>query len=198
MAGSLELNKVLGAVLTGGIIAVGSIVIADILYGPNQLYENAFNIDMGEGTEVAEADEAPAGPEPIAALLASADIAEGEKVAKKCAACHAFEEGGPNKVGPGLWNVVGRPVGAHDGFSYSDAVGGHGGEWTFEELNGFLWKPKEWIPGTSMGFAGLRKPEERADLIAYLRSLSADPVPLPDGEAAAPDAAAPDATQEGR
>ncbi|MBO3758522.1 cytochrome c family protein [Ciceribacter sp. L1K23] len=121
---------------------------------------------------------------PIATLLASADAAAGEAVFKKCASCHNADKGGANKVGPNLFGVVGHPVASHEGFSYSAALKdfSQGGSvtWTFENLNHFLTAPKKFVPGTAMGFAGLKKDDERANLIAYLRTLSDNPLPLPD------------------
>ena len=102
-------------------------------------------------------------------------------MAKKCAACHSFEQGGPNKIGPGLWGVVNRPVGGAADFAYSDVMAGHGGAWDYESLDAFLTNPKEWAPGTKMAFAGLKKPKDRANLILYLRSLADSPEPLPEG-----------------
>ena len=132
------------------------------------------------------------GIEPIAPLLASADIDNGIKAFKKCAACHTAEEGGANKVGPNLWNIVNRTVATAPDFGYSTAMteyaDGGANSWTYAHLNGFLAAPKKFIKGTAMGFAGLKKTEDRADIIAYLRSLSASPAPLPADEA--PEAAA--------
>ncbi|NBB48082.1 c-type cytochrome [Rhizobium sp. CRIBSB] len=135
-----------------------------------------------------EAAPAEAAPEvaavPIAVLLASADAAAGEGVFKKCASCHSIEKGGPNKVGPDLWGVVERPIASHEGFSYSAAMTefSKGGSelWTWEHLNEFLLAPKKHIPGTAMGFAGLKKDDERANLILYLHTQADTPVALPD------------------
>ncbi|HSM41512.1 MAG TPA: c-type cytochrome [Afifellaceae bacterium] len=141
-----------------------------------------------ESTEMAAAgSDTPAassgsGDNPVLAMIASEDPADGEKVAKKCAACHTFEEGGKNKVGPALWNIVNRPVASVDGYSYSDAMKAHaegGTVWSYEELEAYLAKPKEHVPGTKMVFAGLRKEGDRAALLAYLRTLSGEPAPLP-------------------
>lgn len=145
-----------------------------------------------------EAGPAEAAPEvaatPIAVLLASADAGAGEAVFKKCASCHSIEKGGPNKVGPDLWGVVERPIASHEGFSYSAAMTefSQGGTetWTFEHLNAFLTAPKQHIPGTAMGFAGIKKDDERANLIMYLHTQADNPVPLPTPEAAPADAAA--------
>lgn len=116
----------------------------------------------------------------IAALLATADVAQGKTVAKKCAACHNFEKGGPNKIGPNLWDIVGAKHAHKEEFSYSDAIKGmHDKEWSYAELDAFLTAPKQYAPGTKMTFVGIKKPEDRAALIAYLRSLSENPKPLP-------------------
>jgi cytochrome c len=115
----------------------------------------------------------------MGALLAQADLAAGEKGAKKCVACHSFEQGGAAKIGPPLWDVVDRAIGSIDGFAYSDALSGHGGAWDYAALDGFLAKPKDWAPGTKMAFVGVKKPEDRAAIILYLRSLSDSPAPLP-------------------
>jgi len=177
---SLLFNKIAAAVLLAGLVGMGSGFIADLLYHPQELAENAFPV-VASATEDAgdEADAAPAGPEPIVDLLASADVAKGEKVAKKCTACHAFDKGGPNKTGPGLWNVVGAGKGQHEGYGYSDALAGAEGEWDYDSLNHFLWKPKDYLAGTKMNFAGLRKAQDRADIIAWMREQADSPIPLP-------------------
>ena len=115
----------------------------------------------------------------IAALMAMGDLATGEKVFKKCAACHSIVKGGKNNIGPALYNVVGRQVGALGDYKYSKALSQHGKEWTFEELNGYLLKPAKWIKGTKMAFAGLRKEKDRASVILYLNKYSDNPLPLP-------------------
>ena len=115
----------------------------------------------------------------IAALMAMGDIATGEKVFKKCAACHSIVKGGKNNIGPALYNVVGRKIGVVNDYKYSKALAGYGKEWTFEELNGYLIKPAKWIKGTKMAFAGLRKEKDRASVIKYLNKNSDNPLPLP-------------------
>ena len=131
---------------------------------------------------------------PIATLLATADAAAGETVFKKCASCHTTEKGGPNKVGPGLWDIVNRPVASHEGFSYSAGMTtfseGHKVLWDYDHLSFFLEAPKKHVPGTAMGFAGLKKNDERANLIAYLRTLSDNPAPLPTASSEGADAGA--------
>ena len=142
----------------------------------------------GYAIEVAEAgtggDDTPSGPayEPIEAMLASADVGAGEKVFKKCASCHTFDSGGKNKVGPNLYGVVDKLIASVDGFGYSSALTeyGAGKTWTYEELNGFLFKPKKHVKGTAMGFAGLKKVKDRANLVGWLRQQSDSPAPLPE------------------
>jgi cytochrome c len=180
MAASLETNKALAALLTAGIIASGSGVISRILYHPSMPEENAYVIEVteaetGNGEEATTAEAAP-----LPVLLAAASPEEGESEAKKCAACHSFEPGGAAKIGPPLWGVVGRDIAAVDGFAYSDALLAKEGEWTFEELYGFVHNPKEYVPGTKMAFAGIQNPEDLADVLVYLRSLAEEPVPLPE------------------
>ena len=181
MARSLEGNKIAAAVLTAGIVGVGSAVFAGILYHPHQLDEPVYRVEAAAtdgGAEEAPAEEA----QPIGVLLAAASVENGEKAAKKCAACHSFDKGGANKVGPALWGVVNRPIGAHEGFSYSPALAEKSSEtWDYEHLDQFLASPKGYAPGTKMSFAGISKVAERADVIAYLRSLADEPAPLPEG-----------------
>ncbi|MGB7288065.1 MAG: cytochrome c family protein [Salaquimonas sp.] len=175
-------------------IALAFLAAVFVLFSLSLLSGSIFNAHTPEqaGYEIAEAEggggateTAAAGPayEPIEALLASADLAAGETVFKKCASCHTWENGGANKVGPNLWNVVGGQIGSHHPeFSYSaglKAYGESGKNWTYEELNGFLFKPKAHIKGTAMGFAGLKKTEDRANLVGWLRTHSDSPVPLP-------------------
>lgn len=176
---SFEFNKIAGAVL-------GTLV---FVMGLNFLTELVFHSEVPENPgyiiEIAEAATGDAAEAPVevslAALMAEADADRGQKVAKKCAACHSFDNGGANKVGPNLWNVVNKAAGAVDGFKYSAAMTEYGAEhtWSFEELNAFLASPKKHVSGTSMGFAGLKKPADRANMMAYLRSLSDSPAELP-------------------
>jgi cytochrome c len=119
------------------------------------------------------------GLEPIAPLLAAASVESGKNLARKCALCHTFKKGGPRKIGPNLWDIVGADKARWENFSYSAALAGVGGSWGYEDLNAFVAKPKAYLPGTKMTFAGLKKPADRADLIAYLRTFSDSPRPLP-------------------
>ena len=165
----LGLNKLFAGILVAGLMLMAGIKLADVLVPHSELTQNAYVIEVPEGgTAVAEAPKAT-GPEPILALLASADAIAGEKLAKKCTACHVFDQGGANKVGPALWNIVNADKGAVDGFSYSGALVDFGGQWDYAALNAFLYKPKAYISGTKMNFAGLKKPSDRANMIAYLR-----------------------------
>ena len=175
--GGMEFNKVFAAILVAGIIAMLSGFVANKLVHPKKLKENAFAI---EGVEVAGVATVEKLAEPVLALIAEADIARGQKVSKACAACHSFDKGGPNGVGPNMWNLVGRSKQAVSGFTYSGVLNSQGGDvWTYAELNKFLWKPKKYAPGTKMNYIGLKKPEDRAAIIAWMRSLSDSPKPLP-------------------
>lgn len=177
---SFELNKVLCAILLALLIGMVSHKIADWLIAPTWLAKDVYQIDV---TEESTAQSGPTtGEETVEAiepLLAKASAENGQNIAKKCLQCHTFEKGGANKVGPNLWNIVGNKVAHSDSFAYSSAFKGHKGEWTYENLNHYLYKPQKFIPGTKMAFAGLKKGQERADLIAYLRTLSDAPKPLP-------------------
>ncbi len=171
---SLEMNKIAAAVLVGGILTLGVGLVSHGIYHPGG-GEHAG----GEGA--AHADEAPAVVviEPISKLLASADVNKGAEIAKKCMTCHNFEKGGPNKVGPDLWGLIGRQAGSHEGFAYSDAIKGLGKPWTYEMVNHFITNPRHFAPGTKMTFAGLPKVQDRADVIAWLRNQSDSPAALP-------------------
>ena len=197
MASSLEVNKMLAAILTAGIIASGSGVISRIVYRPHVPQERAYPIEVAVTEDGAE----EAGAEPtvsLAALLADASVEEGQAVAKKCVACHTFEEGGANKIGPALWGVLGRDIASVEGFAYSNALLEKEGVWDYENLYAFQGDPKGWAPGTKMAFAGIKKPEDRADLILYLHSISPDapPLPEPEAETAAAEQAAEEGAQE--
>src|SRR5690606_33698662 len=170
--------------LLGVIFVVFSVsLISDAIFHTPAPETAGYAIEAAEGVGGAEGGE-EAAPEPIAPLLASADPAAGEAIFKRCASCHSIEKGGPNKVGPDLWGIVNRPIAGHEGFSYSGAMKefSEGGSvvWDYEHLNHFLESPKGYVPGTAMGFAGLKSIEDRANIIAYLRSQADEPAPLPD------------------
>lgn len=185
---SFELNKIMGAVLGTLLFVMGAGFVAEAIYRPIENRGPGYNLPEPEVAEAAGAVEA-APAVPLGVLLASASAERGATAVKKCASCHNFDQGGANKQGPGLYGVVGRLEGSHEGFSYSDGMmarNAAGDTWTYENLDRFLTKPSDYVPGTKMNFAGVRTPEERADILAYLQTLSATPVPFPAPEAAAP------------
>ncbi len=180
---NLKTNKIVAAFLLAGLLAMGGGKIAEILVPHHELAENSYPIEIKEMVASGDSNSSSnKGPEPILALLASADVQAGMKLAKKCTACHEFSADGKNKTGPMLWNIVDASMGIKDGFQYSDALTSMGGQWDYSSLNAFLYKPKAYIKGTKMNFAGLKKPTDRANMIAYLRSLAETPVALPSQE----------------
>ncbi|POF34013.1 c-type cytochrome [Roseibium marinum] len=179
---SFTLNKAAGAVLMVLILTMGVGIVSDIIFHPTIPGKPGYEIVVASAEDATSEVEAVPEETPISERLVEASAEDGAKVAKKCAACHDFSQGGANKVGPALWGVVGRKPASHEGFSYSSAMtafGAENPEWSFDELDHFLVAPKKHVPGTSMGFAGLRKPEDRADIIAYLNEQSDSPVPVP-------------------
>jgi cytochrome c len=179
---SFELNKIAAAILMAGIFVMSVSLISDLLISPKKLTQNAYVIE-GVASAAPAAAEAPPPDEaipPISPLLQTASAAEGEGVAKACAACHSFTKGGAAKVGPNLWGVIGGPAASAAGYSYSASLQKMAGkEWDYEEMNKFIANPKGYAAGTKMTYAGLRKPEQRAAVIAYLRTMSDSPKPMP-------------------
>lgn len=168
------------AALVAAWVVWGSIQVGNALVHPTELAENAYPIEVADTGSSGGAEAASAVVEESAIqLMASFDAAAGEKVFKKCAACHGVEEGGPNKVGPNLWGVVGANKGVHDGYAYSEALLAVGGTWSYENLDKFLTSPKNYAPGNKMTFPGLKKASDRAKVILYLRENSSNPLPLP-------------------
>ncbi|MBL4589719.1 MAG: c-type cytochrome [Alphaproteobacteria bacterium] len=180
---SLESNKIFAAILVAGIIAMFSGFTADILTSTHDLEKNAVEIEGSDGSTAPVAKKANL-PEPVLALIASADIARGKKVSKACAACHSFTKGGRAGVGPNIWNIVGANKQSKEGFSYSGKLNQQGGDvWSYAELNKFLYKPKKYAAGTKMNFIGLKKATDRASIIAWLRTLADAPASLPNAAA---------------
>jgi cytochrome c len=177
---SFDLNKVMMAILIALILSLLSGIIAEKLVSPKKLAHNSFVVEGVEEVSSASGAEVKDDViEPVAALMVSANVENGQKLAKQCLQCHSFEKGGANKIGPNLWNVVGNKHGHLGGYAYSSSLLKKEGKWDYENLNHFLYKPKVYIPGTKMSFVGLKKVKDRADIIAYLRTLSDSPIALP-------------------
>ena len=180
---SFELNKLIGALLGVVFIIFSVSLLSDVIFASPAPEKPGYAIEAAEGGGEAAGAKEDAGPVDIRPMMASADPAKGEAIAKRCQACHSIEKGGPNKVGPDLWGVVGRPIASHEGFSYSAALKefSEGGKknWDFELISNFIHNPKKDVPGTAMGFAGLPKPEDRANVLAYLNQQSDNPLPMP-------------------
>ena len=177
---SFEINKIIASILMVALLVIGIGKISDVIFHVDKPKTPGYSIEIEQvsnssksTTEVAEEKF------DIAALMAMGDVVAGEKVFKKCAACHSIIKNGKNKIGPALYNVVGREIGGVSDYKYSKALAEYGKSWTFEELNGFLLKPAKWIKGTKMAYAGLRKEKDRASVIKYLNQNSDNPQPLP-------------------
>jgi cytochrome c len=175
---SLKFNKIAAALLSSILLIMMFGKIGNFLVNPNTDVSNAYPIEVPETNTVVSKEEKEVVIEPITALLATANLESGLKIAKKCVACHGFDAGGPNKVGPNLYDIVNKDQGKAD-YAYSKVLAALNGKWTYEELNKFLYKPKLYSKGTKMNYAGLSKTKDRANLIAWLRTKSDNPVPLP-------------------
>jgi cytochrome c len=173
----LELNKIMAAVLVALILGKIADLLGRALINPGFLEKNAYLVE-GASPVASKQEAGEKELEPIEPLLAKADIEKGKLVAKKCLQCHTFEKGGPNRVGPNLWGIVGAKHGHIEAFNYSSGLKAKEGVWDYETLSLFLHKPRAYISGTKMAFAGLEKAQDRADLIVYLRTLSDQPLPL--------------------
>ena len=178
---SFEINKIVAAVLMVALLVIGIGKLSSVIFHVEKPKTPGYSVDIAEtvsaSTEVAS--EIAEEKVDIAALMAMGDVVTGEKVFKKCAACHSIVKGGKNNIGPALYNVVNRKVGVVNDYKYSKALSEYGKKWTFEELNGYLIRPAKWIKGTKMAFAGLRKEKDRASVILYLNQNSDNPLPLP-------------------
>ena len=175
---SFEINKIIAAVLVTVLVIFGITSVSDIIFAVKKPDIVGYKVEIDESssstTEVSSSNQVD-----ISALLALGDIDHGAKVFKKCAACHSINQGGKNKIGPKLWNVIFRPVGTITDYKYSKALSTYNKEWTWEEMNGFLIKPAKWINGNKMGFAGLKSEKDRASVILYLNQNSDSPKILP-------------------
>lgn len=168
------------ALICAGVAACGSGSVSRLFVAPEALAENAVKIDTSAAAAGGATAAKKTGPEPVLALLEKADPVKGAKIAKACAACHTFDKGGKNGIGPNLYGVVGRKKQSTPGFAYSGALTAQGGDvWTYKEISHFIYKPKDYAAGTKMTYAGLKKTQDRADVISYLRTLSDSPAPLP-------------------
>jgi len=185
----LEVNKILAAIIMAVLILTLIGHIGDLLVSTNhekhgghsQKIETAYKIEVPntDGNDQNKSVKKEDVIEPISALLMNASLENGEKIYKKCGTCHNYEKGSANKVGPNLWNIINRPKAGIEGFAYSKALAGLGGEWSYEEIAEFLYKPKKYVKGTKMNFIGLKKTQDRANLVLFLREQSDNPIPLP-------------------
>ena len=179
---SFEINKIIASILLVALLIIGISKISNIIFKVDKLDSSAYKVELPDdgAKQISEEITMKADDKvDISALMALGDIAHGEKVFKKCSACHSIEAGGGNKIGPALYNVVGRKIAAVEDYKYSKALVEYERNWSFEELNGFLIKPQKWIKGTKMAYAGLRKEKDRASVILYLNKYSDNPLPLP-------------------
>ena len=177
---SFEINKIVAAVLMVALLVIGIGKVSKVIFHVEKPKTPGYSVEVDQITNAsATATEVAEEKVDIAALMSSGDEASGEKIFKKCAACHSIVKGGKNNIGPALYNVVGRQVGGVSDYKYSKALAEYGKSWTLEELNGFLLKPSKWIKGTKMAYAGLRKEKDRASVIKYLNKNSDTPQTLP-------------------
>ena len=175
---SFEINKIITAVLLVVLVVFGVGKISDLVFEVKKPDIDGYKVEVNVGGATATQASSESQVD-IAALLAMGDVEHGKKVFKKCAACHSINQGGKNKIGPKLWNVMFRPVGSVTDYKYSKALSDYKKDWNWEEMNGFLIKPSTWIKGNKMGFAGLKKEKDRASVILYLNQNSDSPKQLP-------------------
>ena len=175
------MNKIIVSIVLAVILILGINKITDAIFYVEKLEKSAYQVaEITTTTSTATAETASENSESgnIIALFASTSASDGEKVFKKCAACHSIAQGGGNKIGPALWGVLGRQAGSISDYKYSKAMATHGKTWSFEEMNNFLIKPKDWIKGTKMSFAGLKNAKDRAAVILYMNEKTDSPLPL--------------------
>ena len=177
---SFEINKIIAAILMVALLIIGISKVSDLVFYVEKPETPGYIVETDQILKVDDPNvKVVEAKVDIAALMALGDVNSGEKIFKKCAACHSIVKGGKNNIGPALYNVVGRKVGLISDYKYSKAMSEYKKAWTFEELNGYLIKPAKWIKGTKMSFAGLRKEKDRASVIKYLNQNSDNPLPLP-------------------
>ena len=174
------MNKIIVSIILAVVLILAINKVADIIFYVEKPEKSAYqvaNVSTSTTTETTSASSS-AGSGEIMTLLASASVADGEKIFKKCVACHSITKGGRNKIGPALWGVLGRKAGSVSDYKYSKAMAAHGKSWSFKEMNGFLIKPKDWIKGTKMSFVGLKSEKDRAAVILYMNEKTDSPLPL--------------------
>ena len=177
---SFELNKIIAAVLMVALLVIGIGKVSNLIFHVEKPKTPGYTVEVEKVVSTSSvSSEVTKEQVDISSLMAMGDVTSGEKIFKKCAACHSIVKGGKNNIGPALYNVVGRKIGVIADYKYSKALASYDKEWTFEELNGYLIKPAKWIKGTKMAFAGLRKEKDRASVIKYLNQNSDNPLPLP-------------------
>jgi len=172
------MNKIIVSVVLAIILVLGINKITDVIFYVEKPEQSAYRVDDSTSATNTTSTQVDYGSENILALFASTNAAEGAKIFKKCAACHSIAEGGGNKIGPALWGVLGRSIGSAPDYKYSKAMASYGKNWSFEEMDGFLIKPKEWIKGTKMAFAGLKNAKDRAAVILYMNENTNSPLPI--------------------
>ena len=176
---SFELNKIVAAILMVALLIIGISKISNVIFKVEKPKTPGYAVEVQEAVTTAVSSETVETKVDIVALMQMGDVESGKKIFKKCAACHSINKGGSNKIGPALYNVVGRQVGGVSDYKYSKALQKYNNVWSFEELNGFLLKPAKWIKGTKMAYVGLKKEKDRASIIKYLNQSSDSPLPLP-------------------
>ena len=173
-----EINKIIASIILTIVVILGINKLADIVYNVSTPESSSYKVVTA--TETKESDSVKTGSNiDIKAFFALGSVDHGKTVFKKCAACHSISKGGSNKIGPALWGVIGRKVGSIDDYKYSKAMSAFGKNWDFEEINTFLIKPKDYVKGTKMAYAGLKNEKDRASIILYLNEQSDSPLPLP-------------------